>query len=155
MNKDELALFKSEAARGWYEYSCKRYEVQRAVIERCAIAAEYASYHPDLAYLDERELIRALHRGVGVDLLMSRLEVVERDGNTCVLCGREIDFSLQYPDRGAAVFSHRKAIDKGGSHVLRNMCILHYRCSVRRASYKSRQVLDRVKAYVPLTENLR
>lgn len=155
MNHDELAFFREESARYWYEFACQRYEVQRDVVERCTPAAEYVKYHPDFAYLDERELIRALRMGVGVDLLMSRVEVIERDGSTCAKCKQEIDLSLQYPDKGSVVFEHRKSLRRGGSHVLRNMCALHYRCSVVRASYKGRQALDRAKAYVPLTENLR
>ena len=61
-----------------------------------------------------------------------RLDVLERDGWVCGLCGLAIQRELQHPDPMSASIDHVIARAHGGSHDWTNLRASHLACNVRR-----------------------
>lgn len=52
----------------------------------------------------------------------------------CHICGREIDYTLRWPDPMCFVVDHKKPIAKGGDDTLTNKAAAHNQCnSIKRA----------------------
>jgi hypothetical protein len=64
-------------------------------------------------------------------------QILERDGNACVLCGRVLNLAVQHPHPMSPTVEHLECIawpDSAGD-VLTNVAVSHYRCNNdRRAS---------------------
>ena len=63
---------------------------------------------------------------------LNAFQVADRDGNTCRLCGDEVDLHLRYPDWLSPSVDHIIPRSKGGSHEPDNLQLAHWICNVRR-----------------------
>jgi 5-methylcytosine-specific restriction endonuclease McrA len=57
------------------------------------------------------------------------LDIYERDGWLCGLCGKPIDKRRRFPDRLSATLDHIVPISRGGQHVPENVQAAHYTCN--------------------------
>lgn len=62
----------------------------------------------------------------------TRLEVFERDGWTCGLCGEPVDRELKWPDPMSPSLDHVIPLIKGGDHSRANTQCSHLTCNVRK-----------------------
>ena len=82
---------------------------------------------------------RALKRKLPADDIRP-LEVYERDGWVCRICGDLVDKSLKWPDPMSPSLDHVKPLSKGGHHVLSNVQLAHLECNVRKGDEFSLRV---------------
>lgn len=68
------------------------------------------------------------------------LEVYERDGWVCHICGGSVDKSVKWPDPMSPSLDHVKPLSKGGHHVLGNVQLAHLECNVRKGDEFSLEV---------------
>ena len=61
----------------------------------------------------------------------SHLEIYERDGWICQICGKKVDKKLKYPNQLSASLDHIVPLSKGGSHSRSNVQLAHWICNVR------------------------
>lgn len=61
-----------------------------------------------------------------------RLEIYERDGRTCQLCGEPVDLTLPWTDRWSATLDHIVPYSLGGSDDESNLRLAHRSCNSRR-----------------------
>lgn len=73
-------------------------------------------------------------RGATVGGRFTSIQVFNRDGWVCGICGSEVDGSLKYPDPLSASLDHVIPVSKGGSHSLSNVQCSHLSCNVRRGA---------------------
>jgi 5-methylcytosine-specific restriction endonuclease McrA len=62
------------------------------------------------------------------------VEVFERDGWICRLCGRPVDPSLRWPDPAAASLDHVVPLIAGGGHSRANSQLAHWLCNVKKGA---------------------
>lgn len=62
-----------------------------------------------------------------------RVEIYERDGWTCGICGDPIDPTRKYPDLLSASLDHIIPLARGGDHSRANAQAAHLTCNVRKA----------------------
>lgn len=62
------------------------------------------------------------------------LNVYERDGWICGLCGLPVDDYLTYPDPRSASLDHVTPLSLGGSHMLENVQLAHLGCNVQKGA---------------------
>lgn len=55
-----------------------------------------------------------------------------RDGNTCKLCGEEVDMTLRFPDRMAGTVDHILPVSRGGTHDPENLQLAHQSCNSKK-----------------------
>lgn len=72
---------------------------------------------------------RAKTHGVARVEKFSHLEVFERDGWRCGICGEAVDGGLAYPDRRSASLDHIIPIARGGQHERSNVQLAHLVCN--------------------------
>ena len=60
------------------------------------------------------------------------VDVFERDGWVCALCGRDVDRELRHPHPLSASLDHRRPLALGGTHTLSNVQLAHLVCNVSR-----------------------
>ena len=77
---------------------------------------------------------RALERGAPRGTRFDALEVFERDGWRCGLCGLPIDPALNYPHSMMATLDHIVPVSKGGLHTLENSQAAHARCNLSKGN---------------------
>lgn len=63
-------------------------------------------------------------------------QLLERDGNACVLCGEDLDLAAVHPDPWSPTIEHLEPIAWGpgrsGGHTASNCAVAHFTCNVRR-----------------------
>lgn len=84
---------------------------------------------------DRREAVRSGER-------FQRVDVFERDGWRCQLCGCKCDRKAAWPDAGAASVDHIVPLSVGGKHEMRNVQTAHLGCNW---SKNSRGVGDQLR----------
>lgn len=62
------------------------------------------------------------------------VEIFERDGWRCGLCGDRVDRSLQYPDVMSASLDHVVPLDQGGEHSRANVQCAHFICNSQKGA---------------------
>ena len=62
------------------------------------------------------------------------LEIFERDGWICGLCGEAIDRTLRFPDPGSVSLDHILPITKGGHHTRINTQASHFGCNAAKGN---------------------
>lgn len=62
------------------------------------------------------------------------LEVYERDGWMCRICGSEIDRAVLRPDPLSASLDHVVPLSRGGDHTQENSVPAHLRCNIRKSA---------------------
>ena len=70
-----------------------------------------------------------MRRGDDID----HLELFERDGWTCGICGEPINPLLRFPDMNAASVDHIVPLACEGEHVWQNCQASHRRCNEAKA----------------------
>ena len=60
------------------------------------------------------------------------VEIFERDGWRCGICGHQIDQDLRYPDPGSASLDHVVPLADGGLHSRANSQASHLGCNCRK-----------------------
>jgi 5-methylcytosine-specific restriction endonuclease McrA len=80
-------------------------------------------------------------RGNGARDAYTRLEVFERDGWRCHVCGEAVDPSLRWPDPECAVVDHVVAAWEGGTDTLDNVACAHNHCNGDRNNIRSPESL--------------
>lgn len=60
------------------------------------------------------------------------LEVYERDGWICMLCGRPVDKHVRWPDELSASLDHNVPLVAGGLHTRANCQLAHLICNIRK-----------------------
>ena len=78
---------------------------------------------------DQRRRARKL--GAEVEKFAT-VEVFERDGWVCGICGDRVDASLAYPDLMSASLDHIVQLAHGGAHTRANTRCSHLVCNMRR-----------------------
>lgn len=73
---------------------------------------------------------RALLSGEVVRLV----DVAERDGHRCQLCGRAVRPSLAHPHPMSASLDHVVPLSKGGEHTMANVQLAHLDCNMRKGN---------------------
>ena len=63
---------------------------------------------------------------------LRRIDIYERDGWRCQLCGKPIDSALDYPDPRCATLDHIVPLSRGGSHQVDNLQAAHLSCNSSR-----------------------
>lgn len=71
---------------------------------------------------------------------ITKLELLERDGSTCSVCGEGLDLSVEYPHPLSVQVDHIIPVTHGGQHTLDNVQLLHRRCNI----WKSNRFFVRV-----------
>jgi len=110
-------------------YVMHRRRGEKACAECKAAAAEYyrapirVALRNDLAHQRRVRL-----RGGSVEHV-SRMEVFERDGWICGLCGVDVDRSLKWPDPMSVSLDHVIPVSLGGLHSLANVQCAHLFCN--------------------------
>lgn len=66
------------------------------------------------------------------------VDVFERDGWVCGICGGDVDRDLVWPDHMSASLDHIVPVSKGGTHTLDNVQCSHFICN----SLKQAEVLE-------------
>lgn len=128
---DEERRLRQRVRHQQEEWNAERALVAELVIARCKNAKTYAEAHPQYAELDAFEVRKAVNLGVVTIPNLSRLEIIERDGGNCEICGKKIDLTVAYPSRDALHVEHIVALEKGGPHVPDNLRLVHIVCSGR------------------------
>lgn len=73
---------------------------------------------------------RARKRGATVEKV-SPVEIFERDGWVCQLCGKKVNKRLKYPHPMSASLDHILALARGGEHSQANVQLAHLVCHDR------------------------
>jgi len=87
----------------------------------------YSAAHPEVRRATVQR--RRVRLKAGVIENFRDLEIFERDGWTCQLCGGTIDPALRAPHQGSKSLDHIVPVSKGGSHTRDNVQAAHLRCN--------------------------
>ena len=63
---------------------------------------------------------------------INRLEVFNRDGWVCQICGRPVNRELEWPDSMSASLDHIEPLFVGGAHTKDNVQLAHLVCNLRK-----------------------
>ena len=63
-----------------------------------------------------------------------RLEIFERDGWVCGICGLPVDRELAWPDPMSASLDHIVPVSRGGKHARANAQCSHLVCNVKKGA---------------------
>lgn len=58
--------------------------------------------------------------------------MIARGKPSCYICGKQIDFSLRFPDPGCYVVDHVVPIAKGGADTIENKRAAHHECNSKK-----------------------
>lgn len=107
--------------------SCKRRAETRGLCSS-HYSVEWARLNRDrhLANVRKRQ---ALKSGATKGEIFTRLEIMERDGWVCHLCGGEIDRNAKARSREYGTVDHIIPLSKGGNHTLDNVAAAHGSCN--------------------------
>lgn len=64
----------------------------------------------------------------------THLEIFERDGWQCGICGEDVDPELQFPDPRSATLDHIVPIFYGGGHTRDNVQLAHFFCNTSKGT---------------------
>lgn len=76
---------------------------------------------------------RAAKRGATTEKF-TPLEIFERDGWRCGICGRKVGRDLAYPHPKSASLDHVEPLSRGGEHSRANARLAHLDCNVQRGN---------------------
>jgi 5-methylcytosine-specific restriction endonuclease McrA len=76
---------------------------------------------------------RARKAGARVEKF-THVEIFERDGWRCALCGGRVDQQLAWPDPMSKSLDHIVPLSAGGDHVRANVQLAHLTCNVRKSA---------------------
>lgn len=76
----------------------------------------------------------------------SKLEIMERDGWCCQICGHPIKETLRWPDPMSASLDHKLALARGGEHTRENVRAAHLRCNMQKSHFDELPKTRRLKA---------
>lgn len=62
------------------------------------------------------------------------LDVYERDGWMCQICGSEVDREVLHPDPLSATLDHVVPLSRGGDHTAENSVLAHLRCNLLKSA---------------------
>lgn len=77
---------------------------------------------------------RALKLGATVGEPFTNIEIFERDGWECGLCGQHVDRELRHPDPLSPSLDHVVPLSVGGAHARENVQLAHLTCNVRKGN---------------------
>lgn len=77
---------------------------------------------------------RALKLGATVGEPFTNIEIFERDGWKCGLCGKRVDRNLRHPDPLSSSLDHVVPLSVGGAHARENVQLAHLTCNVRKGN---------------------
>lgn len=60
--------------------------------------------------------------------------IVERDGQSCRLCGCDVDLTLRYPHPMSKSLDHVVPLSRGGAHTIENVQLAHLRCNMSKGA---------------------
>lgn len=66
---------------------------------------------------------------------VDRVEVFERDGWVCQLCGDPVDREATTRTAMSATLDHIIPVSRGGPHTMGNLQCAHFRCNLRKANH--------------------
>ena len=75
-------------------------------------------------------LCRTCHRSRYLRHGTSAMELYNRDGSACSICGEDIDMTLRHPDLLCATVDHVLPVSHGGGHEPENLALAHLTCNV-------------------------
>jgi len=61
-------------------------------------------------------------------------QLIERDGNTCWLCGLVVDLLIRRPDTMCPSVDHIIALSRGGLDLPENVALAHLICNMRKGA---------------------
>jgi 5-methylcytosine-specific restriction endonuclease McrA len=97
-----------------------------------AAARQWAKDNPEKARAlnarNNRRRKAAIRGATDLDPI-NAIEIFNRDGWVCGLCGKPIDKRHKFPDRLSATLDHIIPISRGGQHVPDNVQAAHYSCN--------------------------
>lgn len=67
-------------------------------------------------------------------------EIHTRDNNTCQICKKKIDMSLEYPDQMSKSYDHIIPLSRGGVHSTTNLQLTHLVCNLKKNNNISKGV---------------
>ena len=76
---------------------------------------------------------RAAKRGAMAEKF-TPLEIFERDGWRCGICGRKVNRDLAYPHPKSASLDHVEPLSRGGEHSRANTRLAHLDCNMQRSN---------------------
>jgi hypothetical protein len=82
---------------------------------------------------DARHHRRAKHYGVAYERIKP-MDVYERDGWQCQICGKAVSQGLRWPHPMCASLDHIMPLSVGGRHDEANVRLAHLRCNTRRGA---------------------
>ena len=104
---------------------------------------------------DYAKRYQARKRGVLIERFTS-LEVYERDGWMCGICGRPVDKTLRHPHHMAASIDHVLPLACGGAHTRANVQCAHWICNSRKTDLRGQTKTTLVRdARGPLISRVR
>ena len=86
---------------------------------------------------------RAAKRGAEVEKFTS-LEIFERDGWKCGICGRKVDPELTWPHPESASLDHIVPLSQDGEHSRANTRLAHLDCNIQRGDRGGNEQLSLV-----------
>ena len=82
---------------------------------------------------------RAERYGVAFEPI-SRIEIFERDGWICGICGEPVDRLLRSPNQMSPSLDHRLPMALGGAHLRANVQCSHLICNIRKGARVAKEV---------------
>lgn len=98
-----------------------------------ARAARLARWPRELERSKEYHKRRRAQKFAVVVEKFTSLEIYERDGWICQICGVSVDPALKSPDGASASLDHIVPLAKGGAHTRANTQLAHLTCNVRKS----------------------
>lgn len=86
----------------------------------------------------QRGYARRAVTGLAVAELIDPLDIAERDGWRCGLCGDRVEQGLKWPNPDALSLDHILPIAKGGKHTRDNVQLAHLRCNWSKGKGRAR-----------------
>ena len=71
------------------------------------------------------------------------VEIYERDGWRCGICGGDVDPGLQWPDPGSSSLDHIQPLSRGGEHLRINVRCAHLGCNSARGAGQEEMMTKR------------
>lgn len=102
------------------------YEVNNELLRARAGKWKRDNWSKALEYEHKRRAVTSTTR------VLSRDDLMERDGYRCYLCDMQIDPNLRHPHPLSSSLDHIVPISRGGEHSDSNVAVVHLRCNLRK-----------------------